>query len=454
MLFSEPSPTTSGMDWRTKRRRGGRLPSWPTPEFISVSPPDSRRRSAPGVSGYRVASGSVCPIARGVLHRPRMLILGKATNALDWRAGVAHKPQGTRPTTARHCFIARLSTVVVDRVVVLDRGGSLKPAGDRLLGGRRHASPSKRSSVSHDLAGPAKAQYGIGWRAGRARADRWTLSYALASRSCHHRVPNHLPVLIGPRSPRRACASGASSAAGRAGGAIRQRLVSVAHLDGALHRDRVFQAWPTGGPTTGSCWVKGRHCSASTCARVDPLSPSVYRSPGPASRYLATTPSLSRRRSPLAHPTAEAIASVTTMRRFYLHATYLVFPVVGRGTGVPGGGRAAGGDCEVTARFLNTCRPGALRSVEPRRGRHCGWPWHFDGGCSARSCPDHAVDPRQRIGQFHYAVDALAGSASGRGGDCAWLVSRKGATAVNGPGRCTSATTATIPPADRRNSRQ
>jgi ABC-type multidrug transport system fused ATPase/permease subunit len=80
-----------------------------------------------GTRGVQLSGGQRqrLAIARGVLRRPKILVLDEATNALDSESeAFVHKALGAldyRPTTL--IIAHRLSTVInVDRVVVLDRG--------------------------------------------------------------------------------------------------------------------------------------------------------------------------------------------------------------------------------------------------------------------------------------------------------------------------------------------
>ena len=148
-----------------------------------------------------------------------------------------------------------------------------------------------------------KAQYGIGWEGWwrGTPADRWTLGYALAIGAvlvC--RVPTgYLPVVLVVHGLLVALAlADASSAAVRTGRAIRRRLVSVAHLDGALHRDRACQPGRRAGLRPDRAGLGSRHCSASNLRASGFARARRSGSPGSCiSGTWRTTPSLSRRRS-------------------------------------------------------------------------------------------------------------------------------------------------------------
>jgi len=101
-----------------------------------------------GARGVQLSGGQRqrLAIARGILRRPRILILDEATNALDSESeAFVHKALRTldyRPTTL--IIAHRLSTVVnVDRVVVLDRG--------RIVEIGRHDELLKTSGVYRQL---------------------------------------------------------------------------------------------------------------------------------------------------------------------------------------------------------------------------------------------------------------------------------------------------------------
>ena len=101
-----------------------------------------------GTRGVQLSGGQRqrVAIARGVLRRPRILILDEATNALDSESeAFVHKALRAldyRPTTL--IIAHRLSTVInVDRVVVLDRG--------RIVETGRHDELLKTSTVYRQL---------------------------------------------------------------------------------------------------------------------------------------------------------------------------------------------------------------------------------------------------------------------------------------------------------------
>ena len=101
-----------------------------------------------GARGVQLSGGQRqrLAIARGILRRPRILILDEATNALDSESEVfVHKALRAldyRPTTL--IIAHRLSTVInVDRVVVLDRG--------RIVEIGRHDELLKSSGVYRQL---------------------------------------------------------------------------------------------------------------------------------------------------------------------------------------------------------------------------------------------------------------------------------------------------------------
>jgi membrane-associated phospholipid phosphatase len=313
-----------------------------------------------------------------------------------------------------------------------------------------------------------KAQCGIGWEGwSRATAaDRWTLGYALAIAVvlvC--RVPTvYLPVvlvvhgllvalaLLMPRARR-------AGTVGRFVGDWYPLLIltalyteiGLANLADGRAYDRIVLGWEQAlfGFQPAREWIRSR--------------PSVWLSWVLHLGYLAyyaiivAAPLalwLTRQREAM----QRAVTTITAT--FYLcYATYLVFPVVGPRHVFPAADNAATQTAiaQWTARFLEhvsawgAAFPSSHVAVAVAATAVALLEWRVLG--LALVVPTPLLTLGSVYGQFHYAVDALAGIGVGLAVAAgAWLVSRKGATALEvDPGPCMTRQPP-MPPVDRRNS--
>jgi membrane-associated phospholipid phosphatase len=308
----------------------------------------------------------------------------------------------------------------------------------------------------------SKAQCGIGgegwWRG--TPADRWTLGYALAIAvvlAC--RVPTgYLPVvlvvhgllvalaLLMPRARR-------SGPVGRFVGDWYPLLIltalyteiGLANLADGRAYDRIVLSWEQAlfGFQPAREWIRS--------------SPSVWLSWVLHLGYMAyyaiivAAPLalwLTRQREAM----QRAVTTITAT--FYLcYATYLVFPVVGPRHVFPAADNAAAQTAiaQWTARFLE--HVSAWGAAFPSSHGAVAVAATVVALGLALVVPTTLLTLGSVYGQFHYAVDVLAGIGVGLAVAIgAWLVSRKGATAIEvDPGRCMTRQPP-MPPVDRRNS--